>query len=91
MQAAEMLTHLSGMGISLTPGSSGKIEARPKSALTGEARRLIRGHKAALLAALAEEVRIRTWLQSIGEDDSRVIGEILERARTELEARNDYL
>jgi hypothetical protein len=40
------------MGISLTAIPGGRIEARPKRALTDEARRLIRSHKPAILAAL---------------------------------------
>jgi hypothetical protein len=38
-----------------------------------------------------EEARIRTWLRSIGEECPQVVGEILERARTDPKARADYL
>jgi hypothetical protein len=91
MQAVEVLTELNRMGLRLSPLPGGKIEAAPKQSITEEARRLIRSHKRELLVALAEEARIRTWLRSIGEECPQVVGEILERARTDPKARADYL
>jgi hypothetical protein len=42
------------MGISLASMPGGKIRAEPRRALTDEARRLIRAHKPALVAALSQ-------------------------------------
>lgn len=51
MGAPDLLTHLSTLGIRLTPDGD-LIRAAPRSALTDETRKLIREHKAELLAVL---------------------------------------
>ncbi|MEA3277223.1 MAG: hypothetical protein U9Q81_18440 [Pseudomonadota bacterium] len=91
MHATAILERLSRQGVTLSAIPGGKLRAEPRKALTDEARRLIRSHKRGLLAVLAEEARIRGWLRSIGEEDPVTIGEILEKARTDPEARIYYL
>ncbi len=53
MGAPDVLSHLSALGVRLSRDRDALIAA-PRSALTDEARALIRAHKAELLAALAE-------------------------------------
>ncbi len=53
MGALDVLTRLSELGVRLTR-SGEAILAAPRSALTDEARALIRAHKPALLAVLSE-------------------------------------
>jgi len=51
MGAPDVLARLSEIGVTLST-EAGALVARPRSALTDEARELIRAHKAELLAAL---------------------------------------
>lgn len=51
MGALDVLGHLRALGLALE-ASGGNIVARPREAMTDEARRLIREHKAGLLMAL---------------------------------------
>ena len=56
MHAAEVLNQLQCMGISLAPLPGGKIEAKPKRALTDEVRRMIRSHKPEAFLTLGDNV-----------------------------------
>jgi hypothetical protein len=76
MSAADILTHLSAAGISLTPTPTpGLIFASPRAALTDEHRRLIRAHKPELLALLTQAP---APVPPLTPDDKAAIAEALE-------------
>lgn len=74
MGAQDVLGHLRALGLALE-ASGGNILARPREALTLEARRLIREHKAELLTALSAgaEARRARALGLLAENPARRI------------------
>ena len=74
MGALDVLGHLRALGLNLE-ATGGNILARPREAMTDEARRLIREHKAALLTVLgagAEARRARVLAMLIADPSLRI-------------------
>jgi len=86
MGAPDILTQLRAQGLSLTAEGGGTIRAEPRTALTDEARALIRDHKPALLTLLAIEARRQRVIALLQADPERRMAVI-----TDIDSEPDHV
>ena len=92
MNPAEIIRRAKLDGVNLALSGSGKIAASGEYAAIARWTTTLKASKPEILAYLAnEEVKVRQWLESIGEDDPVMIEDVLSRCREEPEALAYFL
>ena len=103
MSAAAIIREAQAAGVQLALSASGSIKASGDGAVVNRWLPTIRQHRDAIIEALRcaanddsamtdqHERRILAWLDHIGETDPPTIGEVVDRCRSDPEARRYFL